>query len=138
MTPSQAIVFSRMRFGLGPVTRMPPIFSDCAMVNDGLKACTVTAWGSLVGLVWSSHRRLVCHNEETCPLAGLVKVVAVAIGSALLGDGDGSDKLSKYGQGDNATQTLMLFISAREGFADQDFFNGSHSLLTCQHSNPAR
>jgi hypothetical protein len=97
MTPSQAIVFSRMRFGLGPVTRMPPIFSDCAMVNDGLKACTVTAWGSLVGLVWSSHRRLVCHNEETCPLAGLVKVVAMAIGSALLGDGDGSDKLSKYG-----------------------------------------
>ncbi len=40
----------------------------------------------------------MCRDEETRPLAGLVKVVAVAIGSAPLEDGNGSDKLSEYGR----------------------------------------
>ncbi len=51
-----------------------------------------------MGLVWSKPSRLVCHNEGTRPLTGLVKVVAVAIGSAPLEDGDGSEKLSRYGR----------------------------------------
>ena len=30
----------------------------------------------------------------------------------------------------------MLFISAREGFADEEFFNGSHRSLTDQRNKP--
>jgi hypothetical protein len=56
MTLSQAIVLSQMQFGLGPITRTLPILSGHAMVNDGLKACTVMArgqsdWSGLVKAV---------------------------------------------------------------------------------------
>ncbi len=62
------------------------------MVNDGLKACTVAArgqsgWSGLIKAVkgWSvAMRKLV-------PLLVWSKMVAVAIGSALSEDGDGSD-----------------------------------------------
>ena len=97
MTLSQAIMFSRTRFGLGPITQTPPILSGQAMVNDRLKAFTVTAWGQSdwSGLVkavkgWSAVMKKLVPSL-------VVKVFAVAIGSAPSGDGDGSDKLSKYG-----------------------------------------